>query len=60
MVATDGRQILIQGGFGLPWEGDLLVRATPLFASKGLPRDRPVRVGRTPTSCSGPGPGRSI
>ncbi len=47
VVATDGRQILIQGGFGLPWEGDLLVRATPLFASKELPRDRPIRVGRT-------------
>ena len=46
-VATDGRQILIQGGFGLPWDGDLLVRATPLFASKELPRDRPIRVGRT-------------
>jgi len=47
VVATDGRQILIQGGFGLPWDGDLLVRAAPLFASKELPRDRPVRVGRT-------------
>ncbi|MCA1686108.1 MAG: hypothetical protein LC745_09015, partial [Planctomycetia bacterium] len=47
MVATDGRQILIQGGFRFPWDGDLLVRRTPLFASLGLPRDRPVGVGRT-------------
>ena len=47
VVATDGRQILIQGGFRFPWEGDLLVRRTPLFASRGLPRDRPVEVGRT-------------
>ena len=47
VVATDGRQILVQGGFRLPWDGDLLVRRTPLFASRGLPRDRPVSVGRT-------------
>ena len=47
VVATDGRQILIQGGFQFPWDGDLLVRRTPLFASRALPRDRPVEVGRT-------------
>ena len=47
VVATDGRQILIQGGFRLPWDGDLLVRRTPLFAARELPRDRPVAVGRT-------------
>jgi len=49
VVATDGRQILIQGGFRLPWDGDLLVRRTPLFAAHGLPRDRPVAVGKTET-----------
>ena len=47
VVATDGRQILIQGGFRFPWDGDLLVRRTPLFAVRELPRDRPVEVGRT-------------
>lgn len=47
VVATDGRQVLIQGGFRLPWAGDPLVPATPLFASRELPRDRPVEVGRT-------------
>ncbi len=47
LVATDGRQILIQGGFRFPWKGDLLVPRSPLFASRGLPRDRPVGVGRT-------------
>jgi len=47
VVATDGRQILIQGGYRFPWGGDLLVRRTPLFASRALPRDRPVAVGRT-------------
>ena len=49
VVATDGRQILIQGGFRLPWDGDLLVRATPLFGCRELPRDRPIRVGKTDT-----------
>ncbi len=49
VVATDGRQILIQGGFRFPWEGDLLVRRTPIFAVRELPRDRPVEVGRTDT-----------
>jgi len=49
VVATDGRQILIQGGFRFPWDGDLLVRRTPLFAVRELPRDRPVEVGRTDT-----------
>jgi len=46
-VATDGRQVLIQGGFDLPWDDDLLVRAVPLFACKSLPRDAPVAIGRT-------------
>ena len=49
VVATDGRQILIQSGFRFPWDGDLLVRRTPLFASLALSRDRPVEVGRTDT-----------
>jgi hypothetical protein len=47
VVATDGHQILVRRGFRLPWDGDLLVRGTPLFASRELPRDRPLEVGRT-------------
>ena len=47
LVATDGRQVLVQGGFRFPWAGDVLVRPAPLFASRALPRDRPVGVGRT-------------
>jgi len=46
VIATDGRQILIQGGFRFPWDGDLLIRRTPMFAVRELPRDRPVEVGR--------------
>ena len=49
VVATDGRQILIQGGFRFPWDDDLLVRQTPLFSCRGLPRDQPVSVGKGDT-----------
>jgi hypothetical protein len=47
IVATDGYQILVQGGFDLPWSGDVLIRRAPVFASKALPRDRPLEVGKT-------------
>ena len=47
VVATDGRQLLVHGGFAFPWAGDVLVKRSPVFASKGLPRDRPVSVGKT-------------
>jgi hypothetical protein len=47
VVATDGHQVLAQGGFRFPWSGDLLVRRSPIFTSKELPRDRPIEVGKT-------------
>jgi hypothetical protein len=47
IVATDGRQLLVQGGFTFPWEGEILVPRTKAFASPELPRDLPVAVGRT-------------
>jgi hypothetical protein len=49
VAATDGRQLLIHGGFAFPWDGDRLVRRCPVFAAKALPRDRPLRVGATAT-----------
>jgi hypothetical protein len=49
VIATDDCQLLVQGGFALPWQGDVLVNRTPLFASWALPRDPPVLVGRTET-----------
>jgi hypothetical protein len=49
IVATDGQQLLVQGGFKLPWPDDILVRRSPIFASKSLPRDRPLEVGKTET-----------
>jgi len=49
LAATDGRQVLLQGGFRWPWSGTVLVRRPPPLAGKELPRDRPVEVGRTET-----------
>jgi hypothetical protein len=47
VVATDGCQLLIQGGFSLPWVGDVLVNRTPLFGSRALIREQPLRLART-------------
>jgi hypothetical protein len=49
VVATDGRQLLIQCGFGFPWDGDLLIRGAPIFACKTFPRDQPIHIGKTET-----------
>jgi hypothetical protein len=49
VVGTDGRQLLIQGGFALPWKEDLLIPATAVFGCPDLARDAPVTVGRTDT-----------
>jgi hypothetical protein len=34
VVATDGRQLLVQKGFKFPWDGDALIPALPAFACK--------------------------
>lgn len=49
MVATDGRQLLLQKGFRFPWTEDVLLPSSPVFACPELPDDLPVSVGRTPT-----------
>ena len=61
VVATDGRQVLIRGGFAFPWAGDVLNRRSLLFAQAGnCPEialgDRPDRH---PCRGSGATPGRS-
>ena len=47
LVATDGRQMLLQNGFEFPWDDDVLIRRTKVFGSKELPQDGPVAIGRT-------------
>jgi hypothetical protein len=49
VVATDGRQLLVQGGFQFPWKDALLMARTPIFAARELPRDELVRVAQTKT-----------
>jgi hypothetical protein len=49
VAATDGRQLLTRSGFAFPWDRDVLIKSTPIFAARELPRDEPVRVGRTET-----------
>jgi hypothetical protein len=45
VIGTDGRQLLIQGGFTLPWADDILIPAVPAFAD--LAGEEDVRIGRT-------------
>src|SRR5438477_1564160 len=47
VVATDGRQLLVQGGFALPWAEDVLVPAVPALGARELAGEGPVTVGRS-------------
>jgi hypothetical protein len=49
IVATDGRQMLVQSGFTFAWKEDLLIPALPAFTARGIPSDLPVGIGRTAT-----------
>jgi hypothetical protein len=46
VVATDGRQLLVQGGYPLPWPDDVLVPRVPAFGRE-LQGATPVRLGRS-------------
>jgi hypothetical protein len=47
VAATDGHQLMIQGGFALPWDGNVLVPRTRIFGCREIPRDRPVQIAKT-------------
>jgi hypothetical protein len=47
IAATDGRQLLKQSGFTFGFADELLLEHSKFFASKELPQDRPMRVGKT-------------
>ncbi len=47
MVATDGRQVLLERGFDFPWDEALLLPRTLVFGAKELPQDEPVAIGKT-------------
>ncbi len=44
VVATDGKQLLIEGGFRFPWPHDLLLPRVSVFAAPELAGDKAVRV----------------
>jgi hypothetical protein len=46
LIATDGKQLLLQGGLALPGKEDVLVPATAVFACRELPPDGPVALGK--------------
>jgi hypothetical protein len=47
VVATDGRQLLVQGGFTFPWTEDVLVPRLGVFACRELGQGIPVEIGKT-------------
>ena len=47
VVATNGKLAVVFGPFPLPFAGDVLVPAVPLFGSPEVRDEREVRVGRT-------------
>jgi len=49
LIATDGRQLLVRSGLSFPWEGDLLIRGSPIFACKALSGGRAIEIGKTDT-----------
>ena len=49
VVATDGKQLLVQAGFPFPWKDDALVPRLDVWGSRELPREGPVSAGRTDT-----------
>jgi hypothetical protein len=49
IIATDGRQLLVQGGFAFPWTDTVLVPRLPAFGIRELAEEGEVAVGRTKT-----------
>jgi hypothetical protein len=47
ILASDGKQLLIQGGYPLPWQDDVLVPRLALFGPRDLSFTGPVSLGRT-------------
>lgn len=46
VIATDGKQALIQSGFKLPFKEDLLIPAIPLFGMRDLFQQEEVTLGK--------------
>ncbi len=49
IIATDGHKLLVRSGLAFPWDGDLLIKASPIFASKALNCDQSVQIAKSDT-----------
>jgi hypothetical protein len=49
IVATDGRQLLVQSGFQFGWTDDVLIPASAVFACRELPQQESVAIGKSKT-----------
>ena len=49
IIATDGHQLLVRSGFAFPWDGDLLIKSSPVFSCKAFSRDQDIQIGKTDT-----------
>ena len=47
VVASDGRQLLIQGGFQFPWDEDLLIPRAAVFGCRAIDHRSSIEVGRS-------------
>jgi hypothetical protein len=47
IVGTDGKQLLVQGGFTFPWAEDVLIPASAVFGCRELHGQEPVAIGKT-------------
>lgn len=47
VVATDGKQLLLQEGFNFPWKEDVLIPALAVFGCKELEGATPIEIGRS-------------
>ena len=45
IVATDGKQLLVQSGFPFPWSDDVLVPRLAVFGHRDVAFDGAVRIG---------------
>jgi len=48
VIATDGKQLLVQGGFPFPWKDDVLVPCVSALGCPELATEEKIGVGRTP------------
>lgn len=47
VIATNGKELLIQGGFHFPWSDDVLIPRVPAFGCKELGQEAHVEIGKS-------------